>query len=66
MTKKLQDIKGDLYSKAEDVYFKEGMDVQKSIMAMSKVIEIDLEIAGDYANQLSQAIINKVIKKFNY
>ena len=66
ITKKLENLKGDLYSKAEEIYFAEGMDVQRALVKMTEVILKDLAIHEDNAKKLGLAIMNKISKKFNY
>lgn len=66
MTKKLENLKGDLYSKAEEIYFAQDMDVSKASVAMTKIISEDLLIHEDNAYKLGLAIINKVAKQFSY
>lgn len=65
MTQKLMDIKGDLYSKAEEFYFDEGMDTTKALTKLVIMIEQDLMIQRESAIKLGSAILQKVVKKFS-
>ena len=66
MTQKLLDIKGDLYSKAEEFYINENLDAEKALSKLVEVIEDDLFIQNEHAMKLGNAILNNVIKKFTY
>tara|TARA_Y100000385_G_scaffold236841_1_gene251138 strand:+ start:407 stop:604 length:198 start_codon:yes stop_codon:yes gene_type:complete len=65
MTKKLESLKGDLYSKAEEIYFAEGMDVQRALVKLTELILKDLSIHEDNAKKLGLTIMKKISKKFN-
>lgn len=66
MTKKLLDIKTDLYGKAEEIFFAEGMDVSRALAKLTKLVSKDLLIQEENAYKLSVAIMNKVSKQFSY
>lgn len=65
MTQKLTDIKGDLYNKAEEFYFEEGMDITKALTKLVLLLEQDLMVQRGSAIKLGSAILQKVVKKFS-